>query len=238
MAQTMQIRYFDCKTGGATLLKVERLGQVPYQVTWERQKEIVTHIDRARWPDHLLLLEHPHTITLGRSSHREHLLLAEEEYRQRGVEVIESDRGGLITYHGPGQLVGYLLLYLGDRKNSIHQYLRNLEESIMRALQYWGIEGKRKESYTGVWVGDAKVAAIGVKWNRGRIRRGYITSHGFALNVNTDLQYFHFIVPCGIGQYGVTSMEQILQHKVDMNQVMDQMMKAIAEVFSPLHVIC
>jgi lipoyl(octanoyl) transferase len=213
------------------LLKVERLGQVPYQATWERQKEIVTHIDNDRWPNHLLLLEHPHTITLGRSSHREHLLLADEAYQQRGIEVIASDRGGLITYHGPGQLVGYLLLYLGDRKNNIHQYLRNLEESIIRALEYWGIQGKRKESYTGVWVGNAKIAAIGVKWNRGRTRRGYITSHGFALNVNTDLRYFHFIVPCGIGQYGVTSMEQILQHKVDMGKVMDHVEMMVEEVF-------
>jgi lipoyl(octanoyl) transferase len=214
------------------VLKVQRWGQVPYQATWDRQKEIVTQIDRQGGPDHhLLLLEHPHTITLGRGSHVEHLLLSAEEYRQRGIEIIATDRGGDVTYHGPGQLIGYPLFYLGDRSQHIHSYLRNLEESIIRTLAYWGIEGKRKESYTGVWVGDAKIAAIGVKWNRGRIRRGYITSHGFSLNVNTDLQYFHFIVPCGIGQYGVTSMEQILQDKVDMNKVMDQMVQAMKEVF-------
>jgi lipoyl(octanoyl) transferase len=213
------------------VLKVQRWGQVPYQATWDRQKEIVTQIDQQGGPDHLLLLEHPHTITLGRGSHVEHLLLSAEEYRQRGIEIIATDRGGDVTYHGPGQLIGYPLFYLGDRSQRIHSYLRNLEESIMRTLAYWGIEGKRKESYTGVWVGDAKIAAIGVKWNRGRIRRGYITSHGFALNVSTDLQYFHFIVPCGIGQYGVTSMEQILQDKVDMNKVMDQMVQAMKEVF-------
>jgi len=211
--------------------EVKRLGLVPYQETWDKQKETVKAIDQEQKRNELWLLEHPHTITLGRGFHQENLLFSNEHYKAQGIDVVEIDRGGDVTYHGPGQLVGYPLFYLGERGNDSHQYLRDLEEVIIRALRPYGIEGERKEPYTGVWVGDVKIAAIGVKFNRGRKRRGYITSHGFALNVNTDLRYFQLIVPCGIQEYGVTSMQQLLKHPVDMDDVMDQIVKSTADVF-------
>lgn len=211
---------------------VQRLGLSPYMETWDKQKEWVQCIDRGELDNQLLLLEHPHTITLGRGAHQENIIFSEEYYREQGINLVEIDRGGDVTYHGPGQLVGYPLFHLGERKNNAHQYLRDLEEVLIRALRHFGIEAGRKEAYTGVWVGDAKIAAIGVKFNRGRHRRGYITSHGFALNVNTDLRYFQLIVPCGIQEYGVTSMQQLLGKPVDMNEVMEQVIMSTREVFS------
>ncbi|MBA4495025.1 lipoyl(octanoyl) transferase LipB [Paenactinomyces guangxiensis] len=200
--------------------------------TWDKQKELVKQIDQENITNQLLLLEHPHTITLGRGSHQDNLLFTGEQYRQRGVDVVEIDRGGDVTYHGPGQLVGYPIFYLGEKNYNAHSYLRDLEEALIHALRYWGIEGGRKEPYTGVWVGDVKIAAIGVKFNRGRKRRGYITSHGFALNVNTDLRYFNMIIPCGIQEYGVTSMEQLLGRKVEMSKVMDEVGLAFEKIFA------
>ncbi|RAL27094.1 lipoyl(octanoyl) transferase LipB [Thermoflavimicrobium daqui] len=210
---------------------VKKLGLVPYQAAWDLQKEMIQKIDRESYSDQLLLLEHPHTVTLGRGSHQENLLLREDQYQKREIEVVEIDRGGDVTYHGPGQLVGYPLFHLSDRGNDAHQYLRDLEEVIIQALKEWGIQGARKEGYTGVWVNHVKIAAIGVKFNRGRVRRGYITSHGFALNVNTDLSYFQTIIPCGISEYGVTSIEQVLGEKVEMEQVMKHIIRGFETVF-------
>jgi lipoyl(octanoyl) transferase len=199
--------------------------------TWDKQKEWVQKIDRGESPNQLLLLEHPHTITLGRGFHQENLLFSKEYYVGQGINVVEIDRGGDVTYHGPGQLVGYPIFHLGERGNDSHGYLRDLEEVIIRTLKPFGIEGGRKATYTGVWVGDVKIAAIGVKFNRGRQKRGYITSHGFALNVNTDLRYFNLIVPCGIQEYGVTSMKELLGKEVDMNEVMNRIVESTEEVF-------
>ncbi|TCS92416.1 lipoyl(octanoyl) transferase [Hazenella coriacea] len=213
------------------MFEVQRLGQVPYESTWDRQKELVQQIDTGVVHNQLLLLEHPHTITLGRGSHSENLLHTSEQYQKMGVDLVEIDRGGDVTYHGPGQLVGYPIFHLGERGNGAHQYLRDLEEMIICALKYWGIKGSRKEKYTGVWVEDRKIAAIGVKFNRGRVRKGYITSHGFAFNVNTNLHYFDLIVPCGIQEFGVTSLEKVLGQKVEMNEVMTQMIQATEKVF-------
>ncbi len=217
--------------GDERMFEVYRLGRFPYQKAWDMQKAKVKQIDEGALSNQLLLLEHPHTITLGRGSHAEHLLLSSEEYARRGIDVVEIDRGGDVTYHGPGQLVGYPLFHLGERGNDAHRYLRDLEESLIVALRPFGIKGERKPPYTGVWVGDEKVAAIGVKFNRGRTRRGYITSHGFALNVNTDLSYFNLIVPCGIQEYGVTSMERLLGRKVPLDEVMDRVVEGISRVF-------
>jgi lipoyl(octanoyl) transferase len=213
------------------MFKVQRLGLVPYMEAWDRQKELVKQIDEGQTSNHLLLLEHPHTITLGRGFHQENLIFNQEYYEKQGIQIVEIDRGGDVTYHGPGQLVGYPIFHLGERGNDSHGYLRDLEEALIRALRPFGIEGGRKPPYTGVWVGDVKIAAIGVKFNRGRKNRGYITSHGFALNVNTDLRYFNLIIPCGIREYGVTSMEQLLGHPVDMDEVMDHVVKGFEEVF-------
>lgn len=211
--------------------EVKRLGMIPYQKAWDKQKEAVQLIDKGQMENQLWLLEHPHVITLGRGSHDENLLFSVEEYQKHGIEVVPIDRGGDVTYHGPGQLVGYPLFHLGERGNDSHQYLRDLEEVIIQALLPFGIEAGRKEPYTGVWVQDKKIAAIGVKFNRGRQRRGYITSHGFALNVNTDMRYFQMIIPCGIQEFGVVSMEQLLGKKVDMNQVMDAIVESTEKVF-------
>ncbi|SFJ29608.1 lipoyl(octanoyl) transferase LipB [Thermoflavimicrobium dichotomicum] len=210
---------------------VQKLGLVSYQEAWDLQKKWVQRIDQEHLPDQLLLLEHPHTVTLGRGAHQQNLLLSPHQYQAQGIEVVEIDRGGDVTYHGPGQLVGYPLFYLGEKGNDARKYLRDLEEAMIQALKHWGIEAGRKEAYTGVWVEDRKIAAIGVKFNRGRKRRGYITSHGFALNVNTDLRYFQTIIPCGITEYGVTSLEQILGRKVDMDEVMEQIVKGFEKVF-------
>lgn len=213
------------------MFNVQRLGLVSYESTWNLQKELVQQIDSGIIHNQLLLLEHTHTITLGRGSHQENLLHSKEEYKKMGVDLIEIDRGGDVTYHGPGQLVGYPIFHLGERGNGAHQYLRDLEEVIIQALKHWGIEGSRKEKYTGVWVGDRKIAAIGVKFNRGRGRKGYITSHGFAFNVNTYLPYFDLIIPCGIQEFGVTSLEKVLGQKVEMNNVMTQIVQATEKVF-------
>lgn len=210
---------------------VKRLGLVPYQEAWDQQKETVKQIDEGHQPNQLWFLEHPHTITLGRGSHLENLLLSQEQYRQYGINVVEIDRGGDVTYHGPGQLVGYPLFHLGQRGNDARKYLRDIEESLIIALRHFGIDAGRKPPYTGVWVGDEKIAAIGVKFNRARVNRGYITSHGFALNINTDLRYFELIVPCGIQEYGVTSLEKILGEKVAFDVVMDQVVKGFEQVF-------
>lgn len=213
------------------MFQVQRLGLVPYMETWDKQKEWVQKIDQGKAENQLLLLEHPHTFTLGRGFHQENLLFSKEYYESQGIQVVEIDRGGDVTYHGPGQLVGYPIFHLGERGNDSHGYLRDLEEVIIRALKHFHIQGERKAPYTGVWVGDVKIAAIGVKFNRGRQKRGYITNHGFALNVNTDLRYFNLIIPCGIQEYGVTSMKELLGREVRMEEVMDQIVKSTEEVF-------
>ncbi|HEY8529125.1 MAG TPA: lipoyl(octanoyl) transferase LipB [Paenibacillaceae bacterium] len=190
-------------------LEVRQLPRMEYGAAWELQKSLVREIDRGERPDTLLLLEHPPTYTIGSDRHPEHLLLPREELKRRGIAVFEIDRGGDITYHGPGQLVGYPLLYLDAEGLDLHAYLRKLEEAIIGLLAEFGLAGSRKPGYTGVWVGDAKIAAIGVKFNKARTRRGFVTSHGFALNVRSRVldEGFSGIVPCGIAEYGVTSLE-------------------------------
>lgn len=184
---------------------------IDYGEAWELQKKLVKEIDREERGETLLLLEHPPTYTIGSDRHPEHLLYSAEELSRRGISLYEIDRGGDITYHGPGQLVGYPLLYLDAAGLDLHKYLRTLEEAIIRLLAEFGIEGGRKPEYTGVWVGDAKIAAIGVKFNKARSRRGFVTSHGFALNVkrNVEQDGFQGIIPCGIVEYGVTSIEAL-----------------------------
>jgi lipoyl(octanoyl) transferase len=184
---------------------------IGYAEAWELQKAYVTEIDKEERRETLLLLQHPPTYTLGTDLHPEHLLLDEAELKERGISVFEIDRGGDITYHGPGQLVGYPLIYLEAANLDLHGYLRSLEQAIIDWLAEYGIEGSRKTEYTGVWVGDLKIAAIGVKFNRARTRRGFVTSHGFALNLKAGIgaEGFQGIIPCGISQYGVTSFEDL-----------------------------
>lgn len=182
-------------------LRVERLGVVPYADALELQSRLVARRRAGEITDTLLLLEHPHVITLGTSAHRDNILIDDDQGRLLGIDIIETGRGGDVTYHGPGQLVGYPILDLKPDRCDVHRYVRDLESVLIGALANFGIEAGRKEGLTGVWVGDEKIAAIGV-----RVSSGWITSHGFALNVNPDLAFFGSIVPCGIAQFGVTSI--------------------------------
>lgn len=192
-------------------MKWEHWGGIPYREAWHKQRSYVQSILAGEAEAKLVLAEHPPTITLGSSSQPEHLLLSLSEYEAREIEVMKVDRGGDVTYHGPGQLVGYPLLIWPAKMGGARAYLRALEEVLIRALAHFSIRAVCKGSHTGVWVGDAKIAALGVKLYRipGR-PSGYVTSHGFALNVTVDLRPFTFIVPCGIQTYGVTSLGQIL----------------------------
>jgi lipoyl(octanoyl) transferase len=209
-------------TPGATRpLAVERLGRVPYAEALELQQRLVAQRRAGAVPDTLLLLEHPHVITLGTSARREHVLIDGPEGALLGIDVFETGRGGDVTYHGPGQLVGYPILDLKPDRCDLHRYVRALEGIIARALGPFGIRAGSKEGLTGTWVGDEKVAAIGV-----RVSSGWITSHGFALNVSTDLAYFDSIVPCGIRQFGVTSMQRLLGKAPPMDAVMDAVVDA------------
>ncbi|MFB9277318.1 lipoyl(octanoyl) transferase LipB [Cohnella cellulosilytica] len=214
-------------------LNVEWLSRLKYGEAWELQKRLVREIDRQERGDSLLLLEHSPTYTLGTDRHPEHLLYGTEELARRGIEVFEIDRGGDITYHGPGQLVGYPLLYLDAAGLDLHRYLRNLEEAIIRLLAEFGIQGGRKPEYTGVWVGDRKIAAIGVKFNKARTRRGFVTSHGFAFNVkrNVEEDGFRGIVPCGIAEYGVTSLETLTGTELQLEEIGRRIVPRFAEVF-------
>ncbi|MDX1674751.1 MAG: lipoyl(octanoyl) transferase LipB [Longimicrobiales bacterium] len=211
---------------GARTLEVRRLDRVAYADGLALQEELVAARRAGRIPDTLLLLEHPHVITLGSSSDVSHVLLDEGERRLLGIELFETGRGGDVTYHGPGQLVGYPILDLKPDRKDLHRYIRDLESSLIRLLETYGLEADRKEGLTGVWVGDEKVAAIGV-----RVSSGWITSHGFALNVGTDLSFFGSIVPCGIREHGVTSMERLLGREVDREEVETRVAEALAGVF-------
>jgi lipoyl(octanoyl) transferase len=208
-------------------LDVIHLGRIDYRAAWDMQQELVTARAEDRIPDTLLLLEHPHTYTFGRSGRREHLLISEAECTRRGVALYDVDRGGDVTYHGPGQLVGYPILRLADHRLDYHAYLRALEMVVIRALASFGVTAGREPGYTGVWVTSAaKIAAIGVKVDV----RG-ITSHGFALNVNPDLCYFEGIVPCGIPGRGVISLAKVLGHPLPLEVVAQALVAAFAEIF-------
>lgn len=211
---------------GTRTLEVRRLGLVPYGEALELQDRLVGERREGVVGDTLLLLEHPHVITLGSSSRSGHVLLDEAERRLMGIELYETGRGGDVTYHGPGQLVGYPILDLKPDRKDLHRYVRDLEEALIRLLASYGIEGVRKEGMTGAWVGDGKVAAIGV-----RVSSGWITSHGFALNISSRLGYFDAIVPCGIREYGVTSLERLLGRPLAMDEVEDRMVESFTDVF-------
>ncbi len=209
------------------LLHVQWLGVVDYASAWQYQRELVQQRREGAIPDTLLLLEHrPPVITLGRASHAEHLLVTPQQLEKLGIQLVETDRGGDITYHGPGQLVGYPVLDLRQHGRDLHLYLRNLEEVLITALSHFGIFAGRKEGLTGVWVGEEKIAAMGIKVSH------WITMHGFALNVCPDLNHFSLIVPCGIRDKGVTSLQKLLGREVTLHEVVPPVTKAFAQVFS------
>ncbi|MHB8573072.1 MAG: lipoyl(octanoyl) transferase LipB [Candidatus Dormibacteria bacterium] len=193
-------------------LRVEWIGQVPYQEAWNLQRQAVEEV-RQGGQERLYLLEHPHVYTSGRRARPEHLLVDQAEMERLHATHLEVDRGGDITYHGPGQLVGYPIIRLGRLGDDLVRYLRLLEAGLIATCAAFGVETGRLEGCTGVWAGSEKLAAIGVKVSAG------ITSHGFALNVNPDLSYFGHIVPCGITDKGVTSMERLLGRPISLDQV-------------------
>jgi len=207
---------------------VRRLGVVPYAEALALQKQLVDDRREGRTGDVLLLVEHPHVLTLGvrGDGGRSHILAADDVLLSRGVEVFETGRGGDITYHGPGQIVGYPIIDLKPDRCDVHRYVRDLEEVLIRVVADYGLVAERIRGLTGVWVRGEKVAAIGV-----RIAR-WITSHGFALNVTTDLDYFNLIVPCGIGDRGVTSLSRLLGRHVDRAEVEDRLIQRFTDVFS------
>jgi lipoyl(octanoyl) transferase len=186
---------------------------VSYERALQLQLEICELKKRGFGKDVLLLLEHPPVITLGRSADRKNLLVNEAQLQTRGVELYATDRGGDITFHGPGQLVGYPILALGQGERDVRAYMRKLEESLMRLLKGFGIQSERNAGYTGVWTAQGKIAAMGVHISR------WITRHGFALNVNTDLTFFDMIVPCGISGKAVTSMQKLTGRRFDVRTI-------------------
>jgi lipoyl(octanoyl) transferase len=208
-------------------LEVRRLGVVPYAAAVEMQRALVEDRRAGRVPDLLLLVEHPHVITLGvkLEASRSHLVATAESLERRQVEVHESGRGGDITYHGPGQLVGYPILDLKPDRCDVHKYVRDLEEVMIRAAGDFGIHARRIEGLTGTWVGSDKLGAIGVRISR------WITSHGFAFNVTTSLEYFDLIIPCGITSGGVTSLARATDRPVGMSDAEVSVIRHFCEVF-------
>ncbi len=207
-------------------LEVRRLGLVPYAEGLRLQAELVARRRSGEIADTLLLLEHPHVITLGSSADAADVLVDETTRERLGIEVFEVGRGGSVTYHGPGQLVGYPILDLRPLGKDLHEYLRRLEDVLIRAAAAFGVEARRREGLTGVWTERGKLAAIGV-----RVSSQWISSHGVALNVSSDLSYFDTIVPCGIQGEGVTSLSLELGRPVDIEAAADALADAFAEVF-------
>ncbi|HEY2842871.1 MAG TPA: lipoyl(octanoyl) transferase LipB [Bryobacteraceae bacterium] len=187
------------------LFQVVDLGVLGYAAAFELQRDFVERRKRGEIADQLLIVEHPHVVTMGRNGHAENLLASPELLDRAGIEFHHSDRGGDVTYHGPGQIVGYPIVDLREWKRDVGAYLRALEQVLIDTLAEFGIHGGRMQGATGVWVGGAKVAAMGVHISR------WVTSHGFALNVDADLSYFSYIVPCGLRQ-PVTSMQALGCH--------------------------
>jgi lipoyl(octanoyl) transferase len=212
-------------------LSIRRLGTIGYVGALDLQKRLVEERRTGGVGDTLLLLEHPPVVTLGARNRNKssNIVASPDELARAGVAVSETGRGGDVTYHGPGQLVGYPILDLNPDRRDVHQYVRDLEETLIGAIGAFGIEGRRVDGLTGVWVGppgrEEKIAAIGVRISR------WITSHGFALNVSTNLQHFRLIVPCGIADRGVTSIARVLGKPVPMADVEDAVIASFARVF-------
>jgi len=206
-------------------LQVRRLGRVPYARGLEIQQELVAQRQAGRILDQLLLLEHDPVFTLGRNARSENVLFPADALRERGFDVFETGRGGDVTYHGPGQVVGYPILDLAPDRRDVHRYVRDLEQVMIRTCADYGLQASRVAGLTGTWLGDEKIGAIGV-----RIAR-WVTSHGFAFNVGTDLQAFDLIVPCGIRGRGVTSLERKLGRPVPLDEVMSRLAESFGAVF-------
>jgi lipoate-protein ligase B len=204
-------------------------GRIPYGPACELQRQLVAARKAGAIPDALLLCEHPHVVTLGRNGSRAHLLAGDRVLAQMNVEIHSTDRGGDITYHGPGQIVGYPILDLTEHRRDVRWYVEQLEELMIRATADFGLAARRVEGRHGVWIdtpsGEEKLAALGVHLSR------WVTSHGFAYNVSTDLRYFDLIVPCGIAGKRATSLERALGRTVPVEGVRERLIARFAEVF-------
>ena len=218
-----QVAYRQSKS--LMICHVEHLGLVNYTDGLFLQRERVAARKAGTIPDTLLLLEHPHVYTLGRNAKKDNILLSTELLAARGVQVFDIDRGGDVTYHGPGQLVGYPILDLAQHRRDIAWYMRSLEEVLIRVAGDYGIEAGRLAGAPGVWVGNDKLAAMGVHISR------WVTSHGFAFNANTDLRYFEWIVPCGLRDKGVTSLQKLLSRRIEMDEVAEKVVLNFGRVF-------
>ena len=211
------------------MIAVRRLGLVSYADGIELQRGLVEDRKAGRIADTLLLLQHPHVLTIGvKKDGRQHILAAPETLGERGVEVFETGRGGDVTYHGPGQLVGYPIIDLNPDRRDVHKYVRDLEAVMIGVCADYGLTAERVKGMSGAWIGDAKIGAIGVRISR------WVTSHGFAFNVTTDLDYFKLIVPCGIADKAVTSLARQLDRQVPMAEVEDRLIRHFSAVFAKL----
>ncbi len=212
-------------------VQVIQLGTMRYADALALQKELFERVKTEQSPDTLLLVEHPHVFTLGSQTDKRNLLYTPEQLAARGIEIFEIERGGDITYHGYGQLVAYPILNLRHFYLDAHRYLRDLEETVIQTLKPFGVQAHRKshpnpkKNYTGVWVGNEKICAIGVKFSQ------WTTMHGLALNINTDLSFFDGIVPCGISEMGVTSLQKLLGKSVPMHLAIELFIQAFQAVF-------
>jgi lipoyl(octanoyl) transferase len=208
------------------IARVLDLGRLSYSQALQIQHQVLEEVIQDRSPSTLLLVEHDPVLTLGANFHSENLLFSEAEYRELGMDLHQIDRGGDVTYHGPGQLVVYPIFNLRETGQDLHLWLRQLEETVLQALVPFGLEGRRFAPHTGVWVGDKKIAAIGIKV------RKWVSFHGLAWNVDLDLTPFHQIIPCGIQGYGVTSLAQELGRSVGMEGAKSALLKSFETVFS------
>lgn len=201
------------------------LGTVTYARALELQEKLARDRVDGNMPDALLLLQHPPVFTTGRFRGEEDIIVPTATLAEKGITVVNTNRGGSVTYHGPGQLVGYPILSLRELDLDIHRYIWNLEESVIRLLKTYGIEGSRIEEYTGVWVGDKKICSIGIHVSH------WITTHGFALNINTDLSHFGLINPCGLKSEVMTSLSVLLGRNVEVEQVLETFLDCFSRVF-------
>lgn len=208
------------------ILNYVDLGLIDYREAWDLQKSLFERRLNNEIPDTLLLLEHPNTYTLGKTAHKENLIGSDKFLEEKGVKVYDIDRGGDITYHGPGQIVGYAIFDLKDWKQDAHQYLRSLEEVIIQTCDDFGLKTSRNEKHTGVWIENRKICAIGIKISR------WITMHGFALNVNTDLGLFDGIVPCGISNKEVTSLKKEFNHEFEIQSIKRSILNNVKKIFN------
>ena len=208
------------------ILTYSDLGFIDYKEAWDLQYEVHAKRVSGDAKDFLFLLEHPNTYTLGKTAHKENLMGSEKYLKENNISVYDIDRGGDITYHGPGQIVGYPIIDLNNWYKDTHKYLRALEDVIIKTCSEYGIDCGRNEKHTGVWIRDKKIAAIGIKVSR------WVTMHGFAFNVNTDLNLFSGIIPCGIQDKTVTSLKEELGHEIDVLEVKAKLLNNFIKVFN------